>query len=102
MALMKGNKNSDNDKRHLRIEEGRTAGLLNVVVAVAVAAVAYTDWIVVANVSMGYLYILPIALSALCNRLAHHHRVGRPLYHLAGDLWPLIRHPSRQGHSHPD
>jgi serine phosphatase RsbU (regulator of sigma subunit) len=69
MALIKGNKNSDNDKRHLRIEEGRTAGLLNVVVALAIAAVAYTDWIVVANISLGYLYILPIALSALCNRL---------------------------------
>jgi len=36
---------------------------------VAVAAVAYTDWVVVVNVSLGYLYILPIALCALVNPL---------------------------------
>ena len=35
----------------------------------AVAAVAYTDWVVVVNVSLGYLYILPIALCALVNPL---------------------------------
>jgi serine phosphatase RsbU (regulator of sigma subunit) len=45
-------------------------GLLNVVVALAVASVAYTDWKVVANVSLGYLYVLPIALSGLINPLA--------------------------------
>ncbi len=45
------------------------AGLLNLVVLFAILAVAYTDWIVVANVSLGYLYVLPIALSALVNPL---------------------------------
>lgn len=49
------------------MEERRTAGLLNAVVVLAIAAVAYTDWIVVANVTLGYLYVLPIALSALVN-----------------------------------
>ena len=44
-------------------------GLLNAVVALAVAAVAYTDWKVVANISLGYLYVLPIALSGLINPL---------------------------------
>jgi serine phosphatase RsbU (regulator of sigma subunit) len=61
--------NSQNNKRHLRVEENRVSGLLNVVVVLAIAAVAYTDWIVVANVSLGYLYVLPIALSALVNPL---------------------------------
>ncbi len=55
--------------RERRLEEHRTTGLLNAVVALAVAAVAYTDWIVVANISLGYLYVLPIALSGLVNRL---------------------------------
>jgi len=45
------------------------AGLLNTVVIVAIAAVAYTDWVILANVSLGYLYILPIALCALVNPL---------------------------------
>jgi sigma-B regulation protein RsbU (phosphoserine phosphatase) len=52
-----------------RFEEQRTLGLLNVVVALAVAAVGYTDWLVVAKVSLGYLYVLPIALSGLINPL---------------------------------
>jgi serine phosphatase RsbU (regulator of sigma subunit) len=69
MAFMKGNKNSDDYKRQIQTEETRTAGLLNFVVALAIAAVAYTDWVVVANVSLGYLYVLPIALSALVNPL---------------------------------
>jgi len=69
MALMKGNKNSDGNKRHFETEENRITGLLNFVVALAIAAVAYTDWIVVANISLGYLYVLPIALSALINPL---------------------------------
>jgi hypothetical protein len=43
--------------------------LLNIVVFLAIAAVAYTDWIVVSNVSLGYLYVFPIALSGLVNRL---------------------------------
>ncbi len=70
MAFLKGDRNSDEYKRHVRTEENRTMGLLNIVVALAIAAVAYTDWIVVANLSMGYLYVLPIALSALVNPLA--------------------------------
>jgi serine phosphatase RsbU (regulator of sigma subunit) len=69
MAFMKGNKNSDDYKRLIRTEENRTSGLLNIVVAMAIAAVGYTDWIVVEDDSLGYLYVLPIALSALVNRL---------------------------------
>ena len=38
----------------------------NFVVFSAIAAVGYTDWIVT-DVSLGYLYVLPIALSALVN-----------------------------------
>jgi serine phosphatase RsbU (regulator of sigma subunit) len=64
-----GNKNSRGSGRQRRFEERRTAGLLNFVVALAVAAVAYTDWIVVVNISLGYLYVLPIALSGLVNPL---------------------------------
>ena len=45
----------------------RTLGMLNLVVAMAIAAVAWTDWKVVANVSLGYLYVLPLALSGLVN-----------------------------------
>ena len=56
-------------KRERRFEEHRTIGLLNALVVLAVAAVAYTDWIVVANVSLGYLYVFPIALSGLVNPL---------------------------------
>jgi serine phosphatase RsbU (regulator of sigma subunit) len=69
MAFTKGNKNSDDYKRLVRTEENRTSGLLNIVVALAIAAVAYTDWIVIEDDSLGYLYVLPIALSALVNRL---------------------------------
>jgi len=54
-------------KRKLDTRETRNAGLLNFVVILAIAAVAYTDWVVVANVSLGYLYVLPIALCALIN-----------------------------------
>jgi serine phosphatase RsbU (regulator of sigma subunit) len=61
MAHMKIKKSSD--------DATRIAGLLNFVVFLAMAAVAYTDWIVVPNVSLGYLYVLPIALSALINPL---------------------------------
>jgi sigma-B regulation protein RsbU (phosphoserine phosphatase) len=58
-----------NNARERQWEEHRTTGLLNVVVFLAVAAVAYTDWVVIANVSLGYLYVLPIALSGLINPL---------------------------------
>ncbi len=57
------------DRKRERLEEHRTIGLLNALVALAVAAVGYTDWIVVANVSLGYLYVFPIALSGLINPL---------------------------------
>ena len=57
------------DARRIQVEENRTAGLMNFVVFLAIAAVAYTDWRVVPFISLGYLYVLPIALSALCNPL---------------------------------
>ena len=57
------------DKRRVETEENRITGSLNFVVFLAIAAVAYTDWIVVPNISLGYLYVLPIALSALINPL---------------------------------
>jgi serine phosphatase RsbU (regulator of sigma subunit) len=69
MALMKGSKRRDNAKQKIRTEENRITGLLNFVIFLSIAAVAYTDWIVVPNISLGYLYVLPIALSALVNRL---------------------------------
>jgi serine phosphatase RsbU (regulator of sigma subunit) len=65
---MKRNRSSDN-KLLFEREENRITGLLNFVVLLAIAAVGYTDWVVVANVSLGYLYVLPIALSALVNPL---------------------------------
>jgi serine phosphatase RsbU (regulator of sigma subunit) len=68
MALMK-RKNSDSYKRQLVTEENRATGLLNFIVALAIGAVAYTDWIVVEDDSIGYLYLLPIALSGIVNRL---------------------------------
>jgi sigma-B regulation protein RsbU (phosphoserine phosphatase) len=51
------------------MENHRVLGLLNFVVATAVAAVAYTDWAIVADVSLGYLYVLPISISGLVNPL---------------------------------
>jgi serine phosphatase RsbU (regulator of sigma subunit) len=69
LARMKVAKNR-NDKRHLQIEEYRITGLLNFVIFLSIAAVGYTDWIVVPNISLGYLYLLPIALSSLVNPLA--------------------------------
>ena len=69
MVRTSGNRHNAGSNRSLGIEEHRTAGLLNIVVVLAIAAVAYTDWRVVANVSLGYLYVLPIALSALVNPL---------------------------------
>src|SRR5271157_2711850 len=69
MALMKGIGKRGDDQRHLRIEENRIAGMLNFLILLCVAAVGYTDWVVVPNISLGYLYVLPIALSALVNPL---------------------------------
>ena len=65
---MKGKQKRDEEKKRVQVEETRITGMLNFVVFLAVAAVAYTDWIVIPNVSLGYLYVLPIALSALVNR----------------------------------
>ena len=59
---------SDN-KGRVETEETWITGSLNFLVFLAIAAVAYTDWIVVPNISLGYLYVLPIALSALINPL---------------------------------
>src|ERR1700761_6260998 len=59
--------NADREKRHEQVEATRLTGMLNALVLLATAAVAYTDFIVVPDVSLGYLYVLPIALSALVN-----------------------------------
>ena len=50
-------------------KERRTMRLLDIVVGIAIAAVAFTDWEIIANISLGYLYVLPIALCALVNPL---------------------------------
>jgi serine phosphatase RsbU (regulator of sigma subunit) len=69
MALMKNKKNSQDYKRDLLQAENRATGLLNLIIVVAIGAIAYTDKIVVEDDSLGYLYLLPIALSGLVNRL---------------------------------
>jgi len=69
MAFMKGNGKRGDDQGQLRTEENRIAGMLNFLVFLCIAAVGYTDWVVVPNISLGYLYVLPIALSALINPL---------------------------------
>src|ERR1700758_4259436 len=69
MALIKNNKNSQDYKRDLLQAENRATGLLNLIIVVAIGAIAYTDKIVAEDDSLGYLYLLPIALSALVNRL---------------------------------
>ena len=53
--------------QHAKQVRDRTVRLLNLVVALAIAAVAYTDWSVKADVSLGYLYVLPLALSGIVN-----------------------------------
>jgi serine phosphatase RsbU (regulator of sigma subunit) len=62
-------KKTDDGEHHIRIEENRIAGLLNFVIFLSIAAVGYTDWMVAPNISLGYLYVLPIALSGLVNPL---------------------------------
>jgi serine phosphatase RsbU (regulator of sigma subunit) len=62
-------KTSKDRQRLVLSEENQVTGLLNIVVLLAVAAVGYTDWRVLPNVALGYLYVLPIALSALVNPL---------------------------------
>jgi serine phosphatase RsbU (regulator of sigma subunit) len=56
-------------RRVLDDHERHVMALQNAVVVLATVAVAITDWIIVANISLGYLYVLPVALSALANRL---------------------------------
>ncbi len=67
--MMKSKQVRGDDKRHVETEENWIAGSLNFLVFLAIAAVAYTDWMVVPNISLGYLYVLPIALSGLINPL---------------------------------
>jgi serine phosphatase RsbU (regulator of sigma subunit) len=62
-------KKRDTEQRDLLSNQTRTSGLLNLVLAASVLAIAYTDWIVVENDSLGYLYVLPVALSGLVNPL---------------------------------
>jgi serine phosphatase RsbU (regulator of sigma subunit) len=69
MALMKNKKNSQDYKRDLLQAENRATGLLNLIIVFAIGAIAYTDKIVAEDDSLGYLYLLPIALSGLVNRL---------------------------------
>src|SRR5215471_19496240 len=69
MAFGRWKKDGKEAERDAERIENRTSGLLNFVVALATAAVAYTDWAVVSNVSLGYLYVLPLALCAVVNRL---------------------------------
>ena len=66
---MKGIGKRGEDQQHLRTEENRIAGMLNFIILLSVAAIGYTDWIVVPNITLGYLYVLPIALSGLVNPL---------------------------------
>src|ERR1700759_1014955 len=65
---MKGKKKREEEKQSVQVEETRITGMLNFVVLLALGAVAYTDWIVIPNVSLGYLYVLPITLRALVNK----------------------------------
>jgi len=49
--------------------EHRTNFLLSLLVVAGIAAVAYTDLVVQSHVSLGYLFLLPLAFSALVHRL---------------------------------
>jgi sigma-B regulation protein RsbU (phosphoserine phosphatase) len=69
MALMKNNKNSQDYNRNLLLAENRATGLLNLIIVIAIGTIAYTDKIIAEDDSLGYLYLLPIALSGLVNRL---------------------------------
>lgn len=64
-----GGKNGKKFRREAEQVKTRTLVMFNLVVALAIAAVAYTDWKVEADVSLGYLYVLPVALSAMVNLL---------------------------------
>jgi serine phosphatase RsbU (regulator of sigma subunit) len=69
MAMTKLSGKRGEDQRHLRTQENRIAGMLNFLIFLSVAAIGYTDWIIVPNITLGFLYVLPIALSGLVNRL---------------------------------
>jgi serine phosphatase RsbU (regulator of sigma subunit) len=69
MALFKSSKNRDDQSRRLLLVENRATGLLNLLIVLAIGAVAYTDKVIVEDDSLGYLYVLPIALSAMVNRV---------------------------------
>ncbi|WP_035359177.1 PP2C family protein-serine/threonine phosphatase [Edaphobacter aggregans] len=64
-----GGKDGKQARREAERIRSRTMGMFSVVVALAMGAVAYTDWKVEANVSLGYLYVFPMALSAFVNPL---------------------------------
>lgn len=70
MALIKGRKKKEDDKQRVQVQENRITGLFNFLIFLSIVAIGYTDWKVVPEVSLGYLYVLPIALSALVNPLA--------------------------------
>ena len=70
MALIKGRKKKEDDKQRVQVEENRITGLFNFLIFLSIVAIGYTDWKVVPQVSLGYLYVLPIALSALVNPVA--------------------------------
>jgi serine phosphatase RsbU (regulator of sigma subunit) len=69
MAIMKSKQGRGAGMRPVETEETWITGSLNLLVFLAIASVAYTDWMVVPNISLGYLYVLPIALSGLINPL---------------------------------
>src|SRR5437899_9792887 len=64
-------RDKDGKGARLKAEQvmNRTMGMFNLVVAMAMGAVAYTDWKVEADVSLGYLYVLPMSLSGTVNPL---------------------------------
>jgi sigma-B regulation protein RsbU (phosphoserine phosphatase) len=64
-----GGKNGKQARREAEQIKTRTLVMFNLVVVLAIGAVAYTDWEVSADVSLGYLYVLPVALSAMVNLL---------------------------------
>jgi serine phosphatase RsbU (regulator of sigma subunit) len=70
VALIKGRKKKEDDKQRVQVEENRITGLFNFLIFLSIGAIGYTDWKVVPQISLGYLYVLPIALSALVNPLA--------------------------------
>ena len=93
VALVKAKRKETAYQRHLRTEENRIAGMFNFVIFLSIAAVGYTDWIVVPNISLGYLYVLPIALSGVGQPAASHAWRSRGLLGPAGHLRTGGRHP---------